>query len=108
MSTQASNDTATRMSSDAAVPFRLEVVVIPVADVDRAKDFYVGLGWRFDGEIARDDGYRLIQLTPPDRTARSSSATASPPPSRARSTGCSWRWTTSRPPATNSSRAASR
>jgi len=65
MSTQASNDTATRMSSDAAVPFRLEVVVIPVADVDRAKDFYVGLGWRFDGEIARDDGYRLIQLTPP-------------------------------------------
>jgi hypothetical protein len=40
MSTQASNDTATRMSSDAAVPFRLEVVVIPVADVDRAKDFY--------------------------------------------------------------------
>ncbi len=65
MSTQVSNDNATQASRDAAVPFRLEVIVIPVADVDRAKDFYVGLGWRFDGEIARDDGYRLVQLTPP-------------------------------------------
>jgi len=65
MSTQADNDNTTRPSSDASVPFRLEVVVIPVADVDRAKDFYASLGWRFDGEIARDDGYRLVQLTPP-------------------------------------------
>lgn len=65
MSTQVSHDNAAQVSSDAAVPFRLEVVVIPVADVDRAKKFYVGLGWRFDGEITRDDGYRLVQLTPP-------------------------------------------
>jgi hypothetical protein len=56
MSTQADNDNATRVSTDASVPFRLEVVVIPVADVDRAEDLDASLGWRFDGEIARDDG----------------------------------------------------
>ncbi len=65
MTTQATSDNATRTAGDAAVPFRLEVVVVPVADVDRAKDFYLSLGWRFDGEIARDDGYRLVQVTPP-------------------------------------------
>jgi catechol 2,3-dioxygenase-like lactoylglutathione lyase family enzyme len=45
--------------------FRLEVVVVPVSDVDRAKRFYEGLGWRLDAEAAVADGYRLIQLTPP-------------------------------------------
>jgi catechol 2,3-dioxygenase-like lactoylglutathione lyase family enzyme len=42
----------------------LEAVVIPVSDVDRAKDFYVGLGWRLDADVARD-GYKLVQITPP-------------------------------------------
>lgn len=65
MSTQVGSEQATRGSSDAAVGFRLEVIVIPVSDVDRAKSFYLRLGWRFDGEITRDDGYRLMQLTPP-------------------------------------------
>ena len=65
MSTQVSSGSATRTTSDTAVPFRLEVIVIPVTDVDRARDFYVNLGWRMDGEIGRDDGYRLVQLTPP-------------------------------------------
>lgn len=45
--------------------FRLEVVVVPVSDVDRAKRFYTGLGWRSDAEAAVDDGYRLMQFTPP-------------------------------------------
>jgi predicted enzyme related to lactoylglutathione lyase len=45
--------------------FRLEVVVVPVSDVDRAKQFYDGLGWRFDAEAAVEDGYRLMQFTPP-------------------------------------------
>ena len=45
--------------------FRLEVVVVPVSDVDRAKRFYEGLGWRLDAEVAVEDGYRLMQLTPP-------------------------------------------
>ncbi|WP_456844177.1 VOC family protein [Cellulomonas sp. P5_C6] len=45
--------------------FRLEVVVVPVADVDRAKAFYESLGWRLDADLAVDDGYRVVQLTPP-------------------------------------------
>ena len=44
---------------------KLEVIVIPVSDVDKAKDFYVGLGWRLDAEFTADENYRLIQLTPP-------------------------------------------
>jgi catechol 2,3-dioxygenase-like lactoylglutathione lyase family enzyme len=44
---------------------KLEVVVLPVADVDRAKRFYEGLGWRLDADLAVDDGYRVVQLTPP-------------------------------------------
>ena len=44
---------------------RLEVVVLPVSDVDRAKRFYEGLGWQLDAEFADGDGYRLMQLTPP-------------------------------------------
>lgn len=43
----------------------LEVVVIPVADVDRARDFYASLGWRLDADLAVEDGYRVVQLTPP-------------------------------------------
>src|SRR5277367_4127367 len=45
---------------------KLEVVVIPVSDVDRAKRFYGGLGWRLDADYASDDGgFRIIQFTPP-------------------------------------------
>src|SRR5580692_5773379 len=48
------------------VDFKLEVVVIPVSDIDRAKTFYGGLGWRLDADYASDDGYfRVIQFTPP-------------------------------------------
>ena len=43
---------------------KLEVVVIPVSDVDRAKDFYTGLGWRLDANFVADD-FRVVQLTPP-------------------------------------------
>ena len=44
---------------------KLEVVVIPVSDVDRAKEFYKRLGWREDIDVAGSDGYRAVQLTPP-------------------------------------------
>jgi catechol 2,3-dioxygenase-like lactoylglutathione lyase family enzyme len=44
---------------------KLEVVVIPVSDVDRAKRFYGGLGWRLDADFAAGDDYRVIQFTPP-------------------------------------------
>jgi catechol 2,3-dioxygenase-like lactoylglutathione lyase family enzyme len=48
------------------VDFKLEVVVIPVSDVDRTKSFYGDLGWRLDADYASDDGYfRVIQFTPP-------------------------------------------
>ena len=45
--------------------FRLEVVVLPVSDVERAKGFYGGLGWRLDADVARGDDFRLVQFTPP-------------------------------------------
>ena len=44
---------------------KLEVVVIPVADVDRSKEFYSGLGWRLDADFPFDNGFRVVQLTPP-------------------------------------------
>ncbi len=48
--------------------FRLEVVVVPVSDVDRAKDFYGSLGWRLDADLAKDENYRVVQFTPPGST----------------------------------------
>jgi catechol 2,3-dioxygenase-like lactoylglutathione lyase family enzyme len=44
---------------------KLEVVVIPVSDVDKAKDFYQGLGWRLDADFATGPDFRVVQLTPP-------------------------------------------
>jgi catechol 2,3-dioxygenase-like lactoylglutathione lyase family enzyme len=51
------------------VDAKLEVVVLPVADVDRAKAFYQGLGWRPDADIAPDERYRVVQFTPPGSPA---------------------------------------
>jgi catechol 2,3-dioxygenase-like lactoylglutathione lyase family enzyme len=45
--------------------FKLEVVTLPVSDVDRAKRFYESLGWRLDADIVRGDAFRAVQLTPP-------------------------------------------
>jgi catechol 2,3-dioxygenase-like lactoylglutathione lyase family enzyme len=56
---------ATRNASVARVDMKLEVVVIPVSDVDRAKDFYGRLGWRLDADFASGDDFRVIQFTPP-------------------------------------------
>ena len=55
-------------SADATVTnvdLKLEVVVIPVSDVDRAKAFYGGLGWRLDADFPFDNGVRIVQITPP-------------------------------------------
>jgi len=49
----------------AKVDMKLEVVVIPVSDVDRAKEFYGRLGWRLDADFANGDDFRVIQFTPP-------------------------------------------
>jgi catechol 2,3-dioxygenase-like lactoylglutathione lyase family enzyme len=65
MSTTHVSESTTTAPRPTAVPFRLEVVVIPVADYDRAKQFYVGLGWRLDADVDAGNGYRLMQITPP-------------------------------------------
>ena len=44
---------------------KLEVVVVPVSDVDKAKGFYQGLGWRLDADFAPGEDFRVVQLTPP-------------------------------------------
>jgi catechol 2,3-dioxygenase-like lactoylglutathione lyase family enzyme len=56
---------ATKTSNVQTVDLKLEVVVIPVSDVDRAKRFYDGLGWRLDADFAVGDTFRVVQFTPP-------------------------------------------
>ena len=56
---------ATMDASVASVATKLEVIVIPVSDVDRAKEFYVRLGWRLDADFASGEDFRVIQFTPP-------------------------------------------
>src|SRR5436305_13527949 len=48
-----------------SVGLKLEVVVIPVTDVERAKEFYGKLGWRLDADFPFDNGFRVVQFTPP-------------------------------------------
>jgi catechol 2,3-dioxygenase-like lactoylglutathione lyase family enzyme len=51
------------------IDFKLEVVVLPVTDVDRAKAFYAGLGWREDADFPIRDDFRVVQMTPPGSLA---------------------------------------
>ena len=59
------NKRATGSTRAAAVDLRFEVVVFPVSDVDRAKEFYTKLGWRLDIDSGDNKDYRLVQFTPP-------------------------------------------
>ena len=52
-------------SGDVAVEMKLEVVAIPVSDVDRSRRFYQGLGWRLDADFSIGDSFRAVQMTPP-------------------------------------------
>jgi catechol 2,3-dioxygenase-like lactoylglutathione lyase family enzyme len=63
-STQSSADVAADTPAPGNVETKLEVVVLPVSDVDRAKAFYGGLGWREDADFATDE-LRVVQFTPP-------------------------------------------
>ncbi len=63
--TQVSGETAIGTPTARTVDMKLEVVVIPVADVDRAKGFYGGLGWRLDADFVVGDAFRVVQFTPP-------------------------------------------
>lgn len=60
-----STDSAPREARRPDVDLKLEVVVIPVVDADRAKAFYTRLGWRLDADFAFDNGFRVVQFTPP-------------------------------------------
>ncbi len=61
--------TKAAQSTAEAIPLRFEVVVLPVTDVDRAKAFYEGLGWRLDADFPIDEHFRLVQFTPPGSPA---------------------------------------
>jgi catechol 2,3-dioxygenase-like lactoylglutathione lyase family enzyme len=65
MSTKAVRSKDAGDAGVAKVDMKLEIVVIPVSDVDRAKEFYGRLGWRLDADFAAGDDYRVIQFTPP-------------------------------------------
>jgi catechol 2,3-dioxygenase-like lactoylglutathione lyase family enzyme len=65
MSTDASSDTTAASAPPAPGEMRLEVVQVPVSDVDRAKEFYGGLGWREDADFDLGGGRRVVQYTPP-------------------------------------------
>src|SRR5829696_8793335 len=65
MTTTSANQT----SNAPAIDLKLEIVVIPVSDVERAKQFYAKLGWRLDADFAGPDDYRVIQFTPPGSNA---------------------------------------
>ena len=63
--TQVRSETAIETPRARRIDMKLEVVVIPVSDVDHAKRFYGGLGWRLDADIVRGDEFRVVQFTPP-------------------------------------------
>ena len=65
MSATQRSEAAIETPKPRTLDMKLEIVVIPVSDVDRAKRFYGGLGWRLDADFAGGDDFRVIQFTPP-------------------------------------------
>ncbi len=88
MSTQTSSERASQAPSSPKVDMKLEVVVIPVSDVERAKQFYLGMGWRLDADFANGDSWRVVQVTPPAPRVPYTSARASRRQSPGRSRTC--------------------
>jgi catechol 2,3-dioxygenase-like lactoylglutathione lyase family enzyme len=68
-STDVTPEPAGQSTDTPGVDLALEVVTLPVSDVDRAKRFYQSLGWRLDADIARGDDFRVVQFTPPHSPA---------------------------------------
>ena len=64
-STQVRSEAAVETRGAQRVEMKLEVVVIPVSDVERAKHFYRSLGWRLDADFVKGDQFRVVQFTPP-------------------------------------------
>ncbi len=65
MSIQTVTEQSTQMPAAATVDLKLEVVVLPVSDVDRAKRFYQALGWRLDADFSKGPEWEVVQMTPP-------------------------------------------
>jgi catechol 2,3-dioxygenase-like lactoylglutathione lyase family enzyme len=63
-STAVSNGTATESYEVVSIDMKIEVVALPVSDVDRAKAFYEQFGWRLDIDLVRGEDFRVVQLTP--------------------------------------------
>jgi catechol 2,3-dioxygenase-like lactoylglutathione lyase family enzyme len=59
------NEQSRHIPGAGTIDMKLEVVVVPVSDIDRAKRFYEGLRWRVDADLTSGDGSRVVQLTPP-------------------------------------------
>jgi catechol 2,3-dioxygenase-like lactoylglutathione lyase family enzyme len=81
-SVSVSSERGSEVPGGATLDMKLEVVVIPVADVDRSRDFYASLGWRLDADFAGADGFRVVQLTPPGSACSvifGSAVTSAPP-----------------------------
>ena len=69
MNTTATSTESASTTTGRTVDVKLEAVVVPVADADRSKAFYEGLGWRLDADFAFDNGFRVVQFTPPGSPA---------------------------------------
>jgi catechol 2,3-dioxygenase-like lactoylglutathione lyase family enzyme len=69
MTTTAVQTETTIASQTGTVDFKLEVAIVPVADADRAKQFYTQLGWREDADFPISEGHRVMQFTPPGSQA---------------------------------------
>ena len=63
--TEVRHDDATSVARVGTVDMKFEIVVIPVSDVDRAKEFYERLGWRLDADYENGNDFRVMQFTPP-------------------------------------------
>ena len=59
------NEVPDNQATVARIDMKFEIVILPVSNVDRAKEFYARLGWRFDAEFASGDDFRILQFTPP-------------------------------------------
>ena len=69
MSTTEEITSTTTVNTHPVEDLKLEAIVIPVSDVDRAKSFYADLGWRLDADFAFDNGFRVVQFNPPGSPA---------------------------------------
>jgi catechol 2,3-dioxygenase-like lactoylglutathione lyase family enzyme len=69
MNTTESNETAAQVPGTGQIETKLEVVILPVSDAERAKQFYVSLGWREDADFVFSEDFRILQFTPPGSQA---------------------------------------